>query len=85
MKKNYPLYDNENEIDLIALFKIFWNGKIKILLITIISFLVGSVYSSQIPINYLNSLTINPTENTEFIKFDNVQKLIKSNQINQIK
>jgi len=82
MKKNSLLYDDE--IDLIALFKIIWNGKIKILLITIISFLVGLGYNSQIPRNYLNSLTINPTENTEFIKFDNVQKLVKSNQINQI-
>ena len=81
MKKNYPLY--ENEIDLIALFKIFWNGKIKILLITIISFLVGSVYSSQIPINYLNSLTINPNKNSEFIKYDYMKKLLKINQSNQ--
>jgi len=81
MKKNYPLY--ENEIDLIALFKIFWNGKIKILLITIISFLVGSVYSSQIPINYLNSLTINPNKNSEFIKYDYMQKLLKINKSNQ--
>ena len=68
MKKNSLLYDDE--IDLIALFKIIWNGKIKILLITIISFLVGLGYNSQIPRNYLNSLTINPSENTEFIKFD---------------
>ena len=82
MKKNYPLY--ENEIDLIALFKIFWNGKIKILLITIISFLVGSVYSSQIPINYLNSLTINPNKNSEFIKYDYMKKLLKINQSNQL-
>ena len=81
MKKNSLLYDDE--IDLIALFKIIWNGKIKILLITIISFLVGLGYNSQIPRNYLNSLTINPTDNTEFVKFDYVQKLIKSNQINQ--
>ena len=79
MKKNSLLYDDE--IDLIALFKIIWNGKIKILLITIISFLVGLGYNSQIPRNYLNSLTINPSDNTEFVKFDNIQKLIRSNQI----
>ena len=71
MKKNSLLYDDE--IDLIALFKIIWNGKIKILLITIISFLVGYVYNSQIPRNYLNSLTINPSDNIEFIKFDNIK------------
>ena len=82
MKKNSFLYDDE--IDLIALFKIIWNGKIKILLITIISFLVGLGYNSQIPRNYLNSLTINLSDNTEFTKFDNIEKLIKSNQIDHL-
>ena len=81
MKKNSPLY--EDEIDLIALFKIIWDGKIKILLITIISFLVGFAYNSQIPINYLNSLTIKPSKTTEFLKFDNFQNLLKPNQSNQ--
>ena len=81
MKKNSLLYDDE--IDLIALFKIIWDGKIKILFITIISFLVGLGYNSQIPINYLNSLTINPSNDIELIKFANIQKLIKSNQSNQ--
>ena len=81
MNKNSPLYDDE--IDLIALFKIIWDGKIKILLITLISFLVGFGYNSQIPINYLNSLTINPSNDFELIKLANIQKLIKSNQSNQ--
>jgi len=81
MKKNSPIYDDE--IDLIALFKIIWDGKIKILLITLISFLVGFVYNSQIPENYLNSLDIKPHENTEFIKLDYIQKLLNSNQSNQ--
>ena len=81
MKKNSLLYDDE--IDLIALFKIIWNGKIKILLITIISFLVGLGYNSQIPRNYLNSLTINPNDNSELM-FDNIQKLVRSNYSNQI-
>jgi len=81
MNKNSPLYDDE--IDLIALFKIIWDGKIKILLITLISFFVGLGYNSQIPINYLNSLTINPSNDIELIKLANIQKLIKSNQSNQ--
>ena len=81
MKKNSPIYDDE--IDLIALFKIIWNGKIKILLITIISFLLGLGYNSQIPRNYLNSITINPSEFVEFVKIDYIQKLLKSNQSNQ--
>ena len=81
MKKNSPLYDDE--IDLVALFKIIWDGKIKILLITLISFFVGFGYNSLIPINYLNSLTTNPSNDVELIKLANIQKLIKSNQSNQ--
>jgi len=81
MKKNSPLYNNE--IDLIILFKIIWNGKIKILLITIISLLIGFGYSYQIPSNYLNSLTIGASDKSEFIRIDNVVKLIESNQSNQ--
>jgi LPS O-antigen subunit length determinant protein (WzzB/FepE family) len=81
MKKNSPLYDDE--IDLIALFKIIWDGKIKILLITIISFFVGFVYNSQIPVNYTNSLTIKLSKPIEFLKLDNINKLLKSNQSNQ--
>ena len=77
MKKNSPLYDDK--IDLVVLSKIIWDGKIKILFITIISFLVGIAYNSQILINYLNSLIIYPNKNSEFINFDNIQKLIKSN------
>ena len=56
MNKNSPLYNDE--IDLIAFIEIIWDGKIKILLIILISFFIGFVYNSQIPINYLNSLTI---------------------------
>ena len=81
MKKNTPFHDDE--IDLIALFKIIWDGKIKILLITLILFLIGLGYSYQIPNNYLNSLTISPSKTTEFLKIDNFQNLIKSNQSNQ--
>jgi LPS O-antigen subunit length determinant protein (WzzB/FepE family) len=82
MKKNSPLYDDE--IDLIALFKIIWDSKIKILLITIISFFVGFVYNSQIPVNYINSLTIKPSKPIEFLKLENINELIKSNQSNQM-
>ena len=80
MKKNSPLYNDE--IDLIALFKIIWDGKIKILLITIISFFVGIVYYSQIPVNYTNSLTIKPSKPIEFLKLENINELLKSNQSN---
>ena len=81
MKKNFPVYNNE--IDLIALFKIIWDGKIKILLITLILFLIGLGYSYQIPNNYLNSLTISKSDNSKLIKLDSIKKLIKLNQSTQ--
>ena len=80
MKKNSPLYD---EIDLIALFKIIWDGKIKILLITIILFFLGLVYNSQIPVNYTNSLTIKPSKPIGFLKLENINELLETNQSNQ--
>tara|TARA_A100001015_G_scaffold104748_1_gene116264 strand:- start:81 stop:1094 length:1014 start_codon:yes stop_codon:yes gene_type:complete len=81
MKKNSSLYDDE--IDLIALFKIIWDGKIKILLITIISFFVGFVYNSLIPVNFTNSLTIKPSKSIEFLKLENINELLKPNQPDQ--
>jgi len=33
--------------------------------------------------NYLNSLTINSSKTTEYIKYDNIQKLLKSNKSNK--
>ena len=65
MKKNTYVYNDE--IDLLALFKIIYDGKIKILLITLILFLVGFGYNFQTPANYLNLLTINPYKNTFII------------------
>ena len=85
MKKNSFL--TNDEIDLIILFKIIWDGKIKILLITLILFFVGFVYNSQTPTNYLNSLIIKPSKTTEFIRLDNFRillKLNKSNDLNQL-
>tara|TARA_Y100000389_G_C17377948_1_gene472702 strand:- start:127 stop:1146 length:1020 start_codon:yes stop_codon:yes gene_type:complete len=80
MKKNSPLYNSE--IDLIALLKIIYEGKVKILLITIISLLVGFGYNSLIPTNYLNSLTINPQNNNKFLKLANIQKLLTQKKTN---
>lgn len=83
MKKNSTLYDDE--IDLSALFKTIWDGKKKIFLITIISLLIGFGYNSQIPRNYLNSITINTNNNVEFIKLDNFRKLLELEQLEESK
>lgn len=84
MKKNFQLlYDDE--IDIISLLKIIWDKKIKILFITIILFLIGLGYSYQLPENYLTSLTINKSNNYEFSRVYNLNKIINANKKNPSK
>ena len=80
-KKNNIKLDDE--INLLPLFVIIWDGKIKILLITIISFLVAFGYYSQIPKNYSNSLTINKKDSVEIKKIQNIGRLLKIDGIIQ--
>ncbi len=82
MKKKNPFYDND-EIDIIDLLKIIWDGKIAITIITLISFLVGFGYSNQLPNNNLNSLNITKVNNSEFLKFDSVKRLVNGIQSTQ--
>ena len=88
MKKNFSTYDDE--IDLVVLFKTLWSNKVKILSIIIISFLIGILYSFLIPNNYLYSLTINASDNSEFEKLDSIDQSVNfeftkgiDNKINQ--
>lgn len=70
----------DDEIDLIAVSKIIWSGKIKIILITIFSYLIALGYSTQIPLNYVTSLTITKSHNSEFNKLVYLANSIKSNR-----
>ena len=76
MKKNFPSYNYE--IDLAASFKVIWDSKIKVILITIISFLVGFGYIYQKPKSYLNSLTIYENQSYELIQLYQFKELIQS-------
>ena len=78
MNKNSPSYYHD-EIDLIDLCKTIWNNKFKVLAITVITFLIALGYSSKIPNNYSNSLSISLVDNYKFKMYDNILKLIKSN------
>lgn len=66
--------NSENEIDLIELTKTIWDGKIKIVLIIIVSLITLYGYNQLQPKPkpksnlYSNSLTIKPTNNSEFYK-----------------
>ena len=82
MKKNN--LSHTDELDLTVFLMILWNGKIKILLITIISFLAGIGYSYQIPNNFLNLLTINAIDSSELKQINYINKLLKPNDYNQL-
>ena len=71
MNKKTSIF-KEDEIDLIPILKIIWNGKTKILLITIISTFVGFGYVYQLPNIYLHVLDVKFNEN----KFSNSKFLI---------
>ena len=73
-------YQPDDEIDLISLSKIIWNGKIKILLIIIIFFLIGLFYSNLKPNIYTVSLDINPS-NSEFLEFSTIEKMIDNQNV----
>lgn len=80
MKKKSPSYDDE--LDFIVLFKIIWNGKIKIVIITIISFLIGFGYTYLIPNDYVTSLNIKRVEYDNFSKFITLNNLLKPENSN---
>ena len=83
MKKNLTI--NNDEIDLIATFKIIWDGKKKIFLITIISFLIALGHLSQIPRNYLNTLIINPSNDYILKRYEMIRELLNLDQSDQLK
>ncbi len=59
----------DQEIDLFDVLKTLWDGKWKILLITIITVLICILYLSLKPTKYRSSTTISSAANSEFIKY----------------
>tara|TARA_A100001015_G_scaffold307224_1_gene402777 strand:+ start:167 stop:1177 length:1011 start_codon:yes stop_codon:yes gene_type:complete len=65
-------YISNDEIDLLQVVKIIWDGKIKIALIVAISILVGICYIYSTPKLYSNSTIIKPSKNSQFAKFQKI-------------
>ena len=90
MKNNSLNSDNENEIDLIELGKTIWNGKIKIISITIIFMVIAFIYnqfqeiSEPQPKKYVSTLTIRPTENVNYYKFFTINDYLNSDKLSSI-
>ena len=72
---NKPL-NNDEYIDLFSLFKNIWDGKFKIILITLISLIIGIGYSYTKPALYEISLDLKESKPREFIKFLTINKFV---------
>ena len=76
MTKNSFYYNDE--LDLIALVKIIWNYKIKLITIIIVSLLVGFGYNYQLPDTYINSIEIKSSDQDEFIQISAINSLLNT-------
>ena len=85
MKKN-SLKINNN-IDLIDILKIIWEGKNKIVLITIITSLIvfGSIDQKKKINSFKNSLIIKPYKNLEFLKINTILEILDNLDVNNYK
>jgi LPS O-antigen subunit length determinant protein (WzzB/FepE family) len=76
-----------DEIDLTELFKVLWNKKIKIALITLIIFIIISAYNNYRPKQidtFKNSLVINPAKEREFLSFIPIYSYLNLDMSNKI-
>ena len=77
MKKNY-FTNPDAEIDLLDIFKDIWDGKTKLILITIVSVLIGIFFYTQKPIIYKASIIIKPAKTINLLKFLTINNYIKT-------
>ena len=76
---------DESDINLFELLKIIWDDKIKVIVITIISILIGVGYNYILPkeVNtYKYSLKIKSSDSSEFIKFVPIYNFLKIHETN---
>ena len=76
MKKNYLVNLRDDEINLIELIKFIWVSKNKIIIATLISFLIGIGYYYLIPKSFEISLKLKTSSSSEFIQLFSVYEFI---------
>jgi LPS O-antigen subunit length determinant protein (WzzB/FepE family) len=82
MKTKYSKHYND-EIDLSKLFKILWDKKKEIALIALITFVIiisYDKYKPKKPVQFNNSLIINPTKENEFLSFITIYNYINKSK-----
>jgi LPS O-antigen subunit length determinant protein (WzzB/FepE family) len=83
MNNNYLREDYEVNLNLI--FKTIWDGKIKIVLITFIVFLIAAAYNHRKPDLFQTSLNINLSNSFEFIKISQMNDFLNFDESQKIK
>ena len=81
MNKKNKIKDDEIDVGKIVL--ILWNEKIKIILITLIVALIGWINANRQSDSFLFSLEIQPSQNSEFIKFIPLNQIIRNSIISR--
>lgn len=79
MSEDVKKYDDE--IDLLEIFNVLWDGKWKIIAITFIFAIVGVSFSTLKPNSYYVSAALNPAKNSVFIEYIPLNKLLESNEV----
>ena len=67
-----------DEIDIFNLLKIIWDGKIKLILIVSITFIVAFIYTSKKENIYKFSTIIKPAQLNVFVKYSSLNSILKS-------
>ena len=78
MKKDSSLYNDD--LDFIELLTTIFNSKIKIVVITIFTILIGIGYNSLIPEYFISSLIVKPNKNSEFLRIESLNKKLNANK-----
>ena len=76
MNKNYPIHNDE--IDFVFLIKTIWSQKLRLIIITLVTTLIGIGYVYLKPISFNITLKISPSNNSEFIKFLGLNEYLSS-------
>lgn len=72
MKINQAHFDVHEGIDLFEILKTIYDGKWKIIIITIISFILGVLYTNYLPNKYLFSIEVAKAQDSRFYKYESL-------------
>ena len=72
----------DNEIDLIEIFQILWEGKLKIIAITFLTTLIGIIYIFNQQDSFKVFIPVKSNKPSAFLKFTPVNDILSENELN---